>query len=49
MEEAVESYLAGEAKRERRRRELLSVAGALSKPEADELRRATQKLRESWR
>jgi hypothetical protein len=49
LEEAVESYLAGEADRELHRRELLSLAGSLSKPEAEGLRRATRKLRENWR
>jgi hypothetical protein len=49
LEEAVEIYLSGEAERERRRRELLSLAGALSKPEAEKLRRRTRELRENWR
>jgi hypothetical protein len=49
LEEAVESYLAGEADRERRRRELLSLAGSLSKLQTEALRRTTRKLREHWR
>jgi hypothetical protein len=49
LEEAISSYLDGELERERRRRELLSLAGSLPADEADELRRTTRELRESWR
>ena len=47
--EALESYLRGEADREKRRRTLRALAGSLSKTEADELRRTVRDLRESWR
>ena len=49
LEEAIESYLAREGERAERREELLSIGGSLSESEADELRRSTRELRESWR
>lgn len=49
LEEAIASYLAGEAEREQRRQTILSLAGSLSKEEAEDLRRMTGELRESWR
>ena len=49
IEEAIESYLAGEAEREGRRQTLLSLAGSLSGEEAEELRGVARELRESWR
>lgn len=36
LEEAIASYLAGEAERERRRQTILSLAGSLSKEEAQD-------------
>lgn len=47
--EAIEVFLQGEVEREKRRKTLLSLAGSLSKKDADELRRTTRELRESWR
>ena len=49
VSEAIEQYLRGEQDRERRRVELLSLAGSLSVEDADELRRTACSLRESWR
>lgn len=47
--EAIESFLQGEAEREKRRKALLSLGGSLSKKDGDELRRTAKTLRESWR
>jgi hypothetical protein len=47
--EAIESFLQGEVKREKRRKTLLSLGGSLSKKDGDELRRTARKLRENWR
>ena len=49
LEEAIASYLAGEAERERRRQTILSLAGSLSPEDAEDLRRVTSELRENWR
>ena len=49
VEEAIETYLRGEAERDKRRRTLRGLAGSLSKKEADALRRTARSLRESWR
>jgi metal-responsive CopG/Arc/MetJ family transcriptional regulator len=49
VSEAIEEYLRGEQDRERRRAELLSLAGSLCLEDADDLRRTTGALRESWR
>src|SRR6185312_15994242 len=47
--EAIQSFLQGEAERERRRKTLLSLAGSISKKDREELLRETRELRESWR
>jgi ATP-dependent exoDNAse (exonuclease V) alpha subunit len=47
--EAIENYLQGEKDREKRRQTFLSLAGSISKKDADELRQTTRELRESWR
>jgi hypothetical protein len=47
--EALESYLCGEADRDKRRRAFRALAGSLSNKEADELRQTVRELRESWR
>jgi predicted DNA-binding protein len=47
--EAIESYLRGEADREKRRRAFRMLAGSLSAREAEKLRRSVWELRESWR
>ena len=47
--EAIESFLQGEAEREKRRKTLLSLAGSISKKDREELLRETKELRESWR
>lgn len=47
--EAIESYLRGEADREKRRQTLRALAGSISGNEAAELRRSVQELRENWR
>lgn len=49
LAEALDEYLSGERERNRRRQELLSLAGTLRAEEADELRESTKALRESWR
>jgi hypothetical protein len=49
LDEAIESYLRGERDRQKRRETLRSLAGSLSKKEADDLRRTARNLRESWR
>ncbi|MGH9581415.1 MAG: hypothetical protein ACRD4O_00570 [Bryobacteraceae bacterium] len=49
LEEAIDMYLKGEADREKRCQTILSLAGSISKKDAEELRRATRELRESWR
>lgn len=45
--EAIDSFLQGEAEREKRRKALLSLGGSLSKKDCDELRRTAKALRES--
>jgi hypothetical protein len=47
LEEAIEAYLAREAKWEERRKMLLSLAGSISGREAEELRAVVRGLRES--
>ncbi len=47
--EAIESYLAGEMDREKRRKAFRALAGSISEQEAEELRKTAQELRESWR
>jgi len=49
LAEAIESYLRAETEREKRRQTFRSLAGSLSKREADELRRTVREIRESWR
>lgn len=49
LEEAIDLYLDSEADRERRRHTILSLAGSISQKDADELRKISRKLRESWR
>ena len=49
LAEAIEEYLNGNAERKRRLKNLLALEGSLSTEEADELRRVTKELRESWR
>jgi uncharacterized protein with von Willebrand factor type A (vWA) domain len=46
--EAIESFLQGEAERQKRRKAVLLLGGSLSKKDGDELRRNTRQLRESW-
>ena len=47
--EAIESFLQGEAEREKQGKSLLSLAGTLSRKEGNELRRTMMELRERWR
>jgi hypothetical protein len=47
--EAIERFLRSELDPAARREDLLSLAGSLSKPEADELRQNVKTLRRSWR
>ena len=49
LAEAIEEYLRGDAERKRRLKDFLALEGSLSKEDADELRRITTELRESWR
>ncbi len=49
LADAIEEYLKGEADRQRRREEVLSLAGSLELDEADQLRQTAQELREHWR
>lgn len=49
LEEAIDMYLKGEADREKSRRTILSLAGSISKKDAEEMRRTARQLRESWR
>jgi hypothetical protein len=49
LEEAIETYLQGEAEREKRLETFLSLAGSLSERDAEELRRTVGELRENWR
>ncbi len=49
VEEAIESYLRGEADREKRRRAFRALGGSLSRKDAAALRRSTRQLRENWR
>lgn len=48
LSEVIESFLQGEVERERRRKILLSLRGSLSRKDAEELRRTTKELRDSW-
>jgi len=49
LEAAIEQYLQGEQQRQRRREDLLALAGSLSPEQAAELRDRTRAIRESWR
>ena len=49
LEEAIDMYLKGEADRHSRREAIFSLAGSISQEDAEELRRTTRQLRESWR
>jgi metal-responsive CopG/Arc/MetJ family transcriptional regulator len=49
LAEAIEEYLNEERTRVQRRKEVLSLAGALSSDEAKTLRSTTKSLRENWR
>lgn len=49
LSEAIDVYLDGERERTKRREKFLSLAGSISKQEAEELRSAVHKLRERWR
>ena len=49
LAEAIEEYLRGNSERNRRIKEFLALEGSFSAEEADELRRVTSELRESWR
>jgi len=49
LEEAISLYLRTEEDREKRRKTLLSLAGALSQENADKLRSRVRKFRENWR
>ena len=49
LAEAIEEYLHGNAEKKRRIENFLALEGSLSIEEADELRRVTKELRESWR
>ena len=49
LEEAIESYLAGEAEREQRRQAFLSLAGSLSGEDVEALRNVARELRDNWR
>ena len=47
LEEAIESYLTGEAEREEKVQTFLSLAGSISQEEADELHKHVEELRKS--
>jgi predicted transcriptional regulator len=49
LAEAVEAYLESLSRDEEKRRVALDLRGSLTEKEADQLRRATRSLRESWR
>jgi hypothetical protein len=49
LAEAIEEYLDQERTRVQRRKEVLSLEGSLSGPEAKYLRETTISLRENWR
>ncbi len=49
LREAIDKYLAGESDRESRFFEFQSLKGTLSHEDADDLRRVTRTIRESWR
>lgn len=49
LEEAIEAYLRGEAKREEHRQAFHSLAGILTEDEAGELERSVEEVRARWR
>jgi len=49
LAEAIETYLDGLSRDEKKRQAALRLRGSLGEAEADELRQATRSLRESWR
>lgn len=49
LAEAIEEYLDSELGRAKRRTELLSLSGLLSRGDADKLRKATTSVRRNWR
>jgi hypothetical protein len=49
LAEAVETYLESLSRDDEKRQAALQLRGSLTEREADELRRATRSLRESWR
>jgi metal-responsive CopG/Arc/MetJ family transcriptional regulator len=49
LAEAIESYLESLARDEEKRQAALRLRGTLTTKEAEELRKATRALRESWR
>jgi predicted transcriptional regulator len=49
LAEAIESYLESLARDEEKRQAALQLRGTLTAKEAEELRKATRALRESWR
>jgi hypothetical protein len=49
LAEAIEEYLYGNKERSQRLQEFLSLEGSLSAEDADNLRKVTTELRESWR
>jgi hypothetical protein len=48
LADATDEYLKGEADREKRRKAILSLAGILGPDDAEDLRRITRSVRESW-
>lgn len=49
LAEAIETYLTSLSRDEEKRQAALQLRGSLTEKEADELRKATRSLRESWR
>ena len=49
LEEAIEEYLDGQRVREKRRQEILSLAGSISAEDADHMRHEIAELRKNWR
>lgn len=47
--EALEAYLDAEAEKDERRKRALALRGSLSAKDADDLREAVSRVRESWR
>jgi hypothetical protein len=49
LAEAIEEYLDSELGHAKRRKELLSLSGLLSREDANQLRKATISVRKNWR